>query len=132
MNIKSSLKKESLLFIIIGITAVLIDISTYMLLLSLTKYINFSKSVSFIMGASFSYFGNKNYTFNAKVNKVTPIYFALVYSSSLILNIYINKFCLNIFSQKTLTSIFISFFISTLICAIFNFVMMKIFVFKKY
>lgn len=131
MNINSSLKRESIIFLIIGITSVSIDISSYIVLLSLTKLINLSKFISFILGATFSYFGNKNFTFNVKVRKITPVYFALLYSSSLGLNILINNFSLNLFIKKDLTAIFISFFISTLICATFNFIMMKFLVFRK-
>ena len=127
----TSIKRETLLFVIIGITSVLIDTCSYLLLFYFTSSINFSKFVSFIMGAVFSYYGNKNITFNVKAKKFTPIYFSLVYSISLGLNIFANSFSLYLFQKTETISILISFFIATLISALFNFIMMKFFVFKK-
>ena len=127
----SSIKTETLLFGIIGIIAVLIDTCSYLFLFYLTGSINLSKFVSFIMGAVFSYYGNKNITFNVKAKKLTPVYFSIVYSISLGLNIFSNSFSLYLFQNKETISILISFFIATIISAFFNFIMMKFFVFKK-
>ena len=123
----SSIKAQSVLFIVIGI----IDTCTYLFLFYFTGLINLSKFVSFIIGAVFSYYGNKNITFNVKAKKLTPIYFSLVYSISLGLNIFSNSFSLFLFKNKETITILISFFIATLISALFNFVMMKFFVFRK-
>ena len=127
----SSIKTETFLFGIIGIIAVLIDTCSYLFLFYLTGSINLSKFVSFIMGAVFSYYGNKNITFNVKAKKLTPVYFSIVYSISLGLNIFSNSFSLYLFQNKETISILISFFIATIISALFNFIMMKFFVFKK-
>ena len=127
----SSTKKQLLFFVIIGITSVLIDTCSYLFLFSLTGSINLSKFISFIMGALFSYYGNKNITFNVKAKRLTPIYFSLVYSISLGLNIFSNSFSLYLFNNKETFSILVSFFIATLISALFNFIMIKFFVFKK-
>ena len=127
----SSIKTETFLFVIIGIIAVLIDTCSYLFLFYLTGSVNLSKFVSFIMGAVFSYYGNKNITFNVKAKKFTPVYFSLVYSISLGLNIFSNSFSLYLFQNKETISILISFFIATIISAFFNFIMMKFFVFKK-
>ena len=127
----SSIKNQLIFFAIIGITSVLIDTFFYLFLFSLTGSINLSKFISFIIGAIFSYYGNKNITFNAKAKKLTPIYFSLVYSISLGLNIFANSFSLYLFKNKETISILISFFIATLVSALFNFIMIKFFVFKK-
>ena len=127
----SSIKGQSVLFIIIGLTAVFIDTCSYLFLLYFTGLINLSKFVSFIIGAVFSYYGNKNITFNVKAKKLTPIYFSLVYSISLGLNIFSNSFSLYLFKNKERINILISFFIATLISALFNFIMMKFFVFRE-
>ena len=127
----SSIKTETFLFGIIGIIAVLIDTCSYLFLFYLTGSVNLSKFVSFIMGAVFSYYGNKNITFNVKAKKLTPVYFSIVYSISLGLNIFSNSFSLYLFQNKETISILISFFIATIISAFFNFIMMKFFVFKK-
>ena len=127
----SSTKKQLIFFIMIGITSVLIDTCSYFLLFYLIGSINLSKFISFIMGAFFSYYGNKNVTFKVKAKKLTPIYFSLVYSISLGLNIFANSFSLHLFQNKETISILISFFIATLVSALFNFIMIKFFVFKN-
>ena len=127
----SSIETQTFLFVIIGIIAVLIDTSAYIFLLYLTGSINSSKFLSFIMGAVFSYYGNKNITFNVKAKKLTPVYFSLAYLISLGLNIFANSFSLFLLQNKETISILISFFIATIISALFNFIMMKFFVFKK-
>ena len=127
----SPIKNQPILFLIIGSTAVLIDTCSYLFLFYLIGSINLSKFVSFIMGAVFSYYGNKNITFNVKAKKLTPVYFSLVYSISLGLNIFANSFSIYLFQNKETISILVSFFIATLISALFNFVMLKFFVFNK-
>ena len=131
MRSNSSIKTETFLFGIIGIIAVLIDTCSYLFLFYLTGSINLSKFVSFIMGAVFSYYGNKNITFNVKAKKLTPVYFSLVYAISLGLNIFTNSFSLYLLQNEETVSILIAFFIATIISALFNFVMMKFFVFNK-
>ena len=131
MTPNSSTKKQLILFTIIGLTSVLIDSCSYFFLFYLIGSINLSKFISFIMGAFFSYYGNKNITFKVKAKKLTPIYFSLVYSISLGLNIFANSFSLYLFKNKETISILISFFIATLVSALFNFIMIKFFVFKK-
>ena len=126
-----NLRKEVFIFTLIGISAVLIDISTYIVLVSLTKLINLSKFISFILGACFSYYGNKNFTFKVKAKKITPLFFSGTYVISLLINISINNYSLSLFSYKNYFSILFALFVSTIFSAIFNFVMMKFFVFKK-
>ena len=130
-KINSNLKKESTIFIFVGLTSVLIDISTYFLLIKLIKIITVSKFISFILGAIFSYFGNKIFTFKAKTKKLTPIYFSLNYCLSLLINIYSNNLILSFFGYKNNMILLIAFLISTSSSAIFNFVTMKFFVFKN-
>lgn len=126
-----NLRKEVFIFTLIGISAVLIDISTYIVLVSLTKLITLSKFISFILGACFSYYGNKNFTFKVKTKKITPLFFSGTYVISLLINISINNYSLSLFSYKNYFSILFALFLSTIFSAIFNFVMMKFFVFKK-
>ncbi len=126
-----NLRKEVFIFTLIGISAVLIDISTYIVLVSLTKLITLSKFISFILGACFSYYGNKNFTFKVKAKKITPLFFSGTYVISLLINISINNYSLSLFSYKNYFSILFALFVSTIFSAIFNFVMMKFFVFKK-
>ena len=125
------LRKEVFIFTLIGITAVLIDISTYIFFIFLTKLITLSKLLSFIFGAFFSYYGNKKFTFKAKTKRVTPFFFTGCYLISLLINISINNYSLSLFNYKNYYTILVSLFLSTLFSAIFNFVMMKFLVFKK-
>ena len=125
-----NLKKEAFLFSLIGITAVLIDISTYLLIVSITKLITLSKLISFILGACFSYYGNKTFTFKVKTKRFTPFFFSATYILSLLLNIFINNLSLSLFNFENNYTILISLFLATIFSAIFNFIMMKFFVFK--
>ena len=131
MKIKFIFKREVFLFIVIGITAVLIDISTYLLIFYLTQITTFSKFTSFLFGACFSYYGNKTFTFNAKTRRLTPYYFSATYLISLALNIFINNFSISLFNTKNSFTIYVSLFLATLFSAIFNFMMMKFLVFRK-
>ena len=128
---KSELKRESIIFLIVGITAVFTDVTTYILLIKITRNFTFSKSISFILGAICSYFGNKVFTFQTKTKKLTPILFSITYTSSLLINIFINNYTLSFFEIKSPIIIFLAFFISSLFSATFNYITMKFLIFKK-
>ena len=128
---KSELKRESIIFLIVGITAVLIDVSTYIVLIKITRNFTLSKSISFILGAIFSYFGNKVFTFQTKTKKLTPIFFSITYTSSLLINIFINNYTLSFFKIKSQIIIFFAFLISSFFSATFNYLTMIFFIFKK-
>lgn len=117
-------------FLIVGLLTILIDYVTYILLLAINIQINFSKGLSFCIGAVFSYFANAIFTFEYKKTISNSIYkFILIYLLSLNLNLFINLKVIN-FLEDFKSNFLIAFFIATLFSASFNFIGMKIYVFK--
>ena len=117
-------------FVVCGISAVLVDFLVYSLFINLGLYLSFSKAISFSLGTVYSYFINKKWTFKAVGSFKTFIKFIVVYFISLNINISVNNFIINFLREQNLKSIFFAFIGSTLLSAIFNFLMIKTYVFK--
>ncbi len=131
MKDKKRLIKQTKVFIKIGVTSVLIDFFIYSLLISFNLNSSFSKFLSYISGATFSYFANKNWTFKSSSNIYTPITFSISYLLSLLINVFLNDYILS-FSENKLKSIsLLAFFIATISSATVNFLSLKFFVFHK-
>jgi len=122
---------EIVRFGIVGFTTVIVDLIFYKFLLYIGLDFNFAKSVSFFIGAGYSYFANKKITFIIKNNKSNKVfYFFLVYIFGLLLNVSTNSFMLGLifdFEYK----IILCFFISTFFSALSNYFGMKFFVFNE-
>ncbi len=120
------MKKELLRFLVIGCTAVLIDLLVYSLLSTfMVSYI--AKTISFLAGSLASYFFNKFWTFEAGENKNKDwIKFSILYLSTLCVNVLINAVVLKY------TNIYIlAFLFATGTSTVLNFIGMKWWVFKK-
>ena len=129
---KKLYKKEIKYFVCIGILSVLIDFTIYHFAKYLGIILFISKGIGFIGGGYFSYFMNKNYTFQIKSSsKVQVIKFAIFFITSLLLNISTNGYFLNILTGTNIFKYQITFLIATSISAVYNFLGMKILVFKK-
>lgn len=120
---------EKVIFLIVGIGSVTIDFTVY-LLLSAVLSIPTAKTFGFAVGASFSYFANRKYTFNSLARHSSTLWkFVFLYTLSLALNITINSFFLEL-----LPSVFLgfagAFIFATGASIVFNFIGMKFFVFK--
>jgi putative flippase GtrA len=121
---------EILRFGIVGFTTIIVDLIFYKFLLHIGFDFGLAKSVSFFIGATYSYFANKKITFIIKYNKSNKVfYFFLVYIFGLLLNVSINSFMLSqIFDFEY--KIILCFFISTFFSALSNYFGMKFFVFN--
>ena len=128
-NRNNSLLKESLTFILFGFLTVFIDFNFYLFFINLKLEIKFAKALSFIIGALFSYFTNKKWTFNAYGSYRVFIRFALTYITSLIINISTNSLILSI--NQSLFFLTFAFLTSTICSASFNFLALRLFVFNK-
>ena len=117
-------------FVASGISAVIVDFLIYSFLINLGLFFSFSKAISFSSGTIYSYFINKKWTFKALGGFKTFIKFNVVYFISLNINIFVNNLIINFFDEQNFKSIFSAFIVSTLLSAIFNFLMIKTFVFK--
>ena len=130
-NIIFKINPELRKFLLVGITSVLVDLIIYYFLFKIGIYISFAKAISFLIGTVYSYFFNKIWTFRAIGGKKIFFKFIFVYLIALNINIFINKFIIDLISFDYYMRIIIAFLISTIISAIFNFVCIKKFVFKR-
>lgn len=124
-------KKEVLRFLAVGVSTVIIDFVIYLFFLNIGIFsTEISKGIGFLSGTIYSYFSNKFWTFNYKSFYLkSAIKFILLYTSTLLVNIFINSFTLFILNEFTFTFIF-AFLFATIISATLNFFGMKFLVFK--
>jgi putative flippase GtrA len=89
MSGKMKIKRELILFLLVGVVATLIDFFVYFILVDfgVTNYI--AKSISFLSGVLVGYLGNVNITFYYAVPRPSRYFF--VYSLSLLFNVSINS-----------------------------------------
>ena len=125
--LKSSLYKQISRFSVAGLSAVAVDLLSYYLLINYLSY-DISKTLSFVIGAVVAYVINKFWTFEKNnLSFKELVKFALLYTFSLIVNVYMNKLFLDI----TNNTIIIAFFVATGSSALINFIGQKWWVFKK-
>tara|TARA_B100001250_G_scaffold409091_1_gene432731 strand:- start:14080 stop:14475 length:396 start_codon:yes stop_codon:yes gene_type:complete len=125
--LKSSLYKQISRFSVAGLSAVAVDFLSYYLLINYLSY-DISKTLSFVIGAVVAYVINKFWTFEKNnLSFKELVKFALLYTFSLIVNVYMNKLFLDI----TNNTIIIAFFVATGSSALINFIGQKWWVFKK-
>ena len=117
-------------FVVCGISAVLVDFLLYSLLINLGLNLSFSKAISFLAGTIYSYFINQKWTFKAVGGFNTFIKFIFVYFISLNINIFTNNILLQFLGEQNFKSLFSAFIVSTLLSAIFNFLLLKTYVFR--
>ena len=120
-------KNDIVRFIFIGGCSTIIDFAVYMLL-SLQLPITISKGTSMICASVFSYFANKNFTFEVKekTNVIYLVKFYLVFAANFCSNILTN--CL---VYRWLESKFLAFVLATLVGMTVNYTGQKFIVFKK-
>lgn len=124
------IKKEFSIFLVVGVTTVLVDFLTYRTLLTTGLGFDLCKSISFLVGTIFAYFANRKWTFGHKAHANGSAFrFIILYGLTLGLNVLVNTTFLNIlydFSMK----ITIAFIVATGVSAMTNFIGMKYFVFN--
>ena len=115
-------------FIIVGICAVIIDAIVYFILGIFNFYsYETSKKISFVSGAVFAFFFNRNYVFKVKnKNFMQPIMFIFLYFLSFNANSFFHDFVFHIYKSPIL-----SFLLATALSTIINFIGQKFIVFKK-
>ena len=127
------LKTEIKRFLVVGCATVLIDFACYNLIILLSNSYASAKAFGFIMGSIFAYFINKLWTFkhrNVATYSITK--FAILYATTLCVNVSLNSAILLIFGA-TYLSIQFGFLVATGASAVINFIGMRKFVFvRKY
>ena len=112
-----------------GFLTVFLDYVLYTFLKKIFLNVSEAKAISFISGTLLSFLANRIYTFKSLSNIWINLYrFIILYTSTLYINVTINKFLLNYFNYTNL-KIQVAFVITTTISSIINFLGMKYFVF---
>ena len=120
------MKQELLKYLVTGVLAVGTDYVSYTLLLHILTHSE-AKAISYICGTGVAFFLNRVWTFKSS-NKAhqDAVKFTVLYASSLVVNVLLNKTVLFIFP----TYISIAFIIATGTTIVMNYVGQKFFVFK--
>lgn len=119
-------------FLVTGSLTVIIDLIFYLILISFDFSTFISKGVSFSIGTVFAYFANRNYTFKSSENRLIGfIVFTLLYTSTLLINIFTNELVLNLTSLID-SSLMLAFLCATSLSATINFLGMKYIVFRNH
>ena len=129
--LKNKKNKELLKYIFVGLSTVLIDFLIYKFLIKFIV-IYLAKTISFLSGTFFSYQLNRTWTFKSGKKTLSQfIKYLIIHITSLVLNVFINSLLLNTFSKNYFLSYEVSFLIATLTSATYNFLFIKIFIFKN-
>jgi putative flippase GtrA len=126
------LRREILIFLVVGIATVLVDFSSYQILIKINLVnLSLAKACSFMLGTVFAYIAHSRWTFRASQHNVKSLgVFVILYLFTLSLNVVVNLSVLNMFSQLHYV-IYIAFLLATGVSAGLNFFGMKFFVFKN-
>ena len=129
--LKNKKNKELLKYIFVGLSTVLIDFLIYKFLIKFI-FIYLAKTISFLSGTFFSYQLNRTWTFKSGEKTLSQfIKYLIIHITSLVLNVFINSLLLNTFSKNYFLSYEVSFLIATLTSAIYNFLLIKVFIFNN-
>jgi putative flippase GtrA len=121
----NKLKKELKRFLIAGFSAVGTDFITYYIMLNFLHH-DIAKILSFILGTIVAFVINKYWTFERYKKNYKQIFqFAILYSTTLFVNVIINRLVLD-FAEF----VFLAFLIATGASTILNFAGQKWWVFK--
>lgn len=122
----NQIKRELNRFLFAGLSAVFSDLLIYYILLNFLNS-DAAKGISFLVGTVVAFILNKYWTFEKpKKSFKELVQFALLYSSTLGLNVITNKIMLSYTSI-----VFLSFFTATGVSTVLNFIGQKYWVFKN-
>lgn len=126
------IKRELLLFLIVGSLTVLIDFLSYRgLVWTGAVGIDVAKGSSFLLGTVFAYFANRFWTFGHTAHRPgSPWRFGLLYAATLGANVLVNAVVLKALVDMR-AAVHLAFLVATGISASLNFVGMKHFVFRS-
>jgi len=126
------IKRELIIFLIAGALTVLVDLLSYRCLLYFDiMSVDMAKGASFTIGALFAYVANRFWTFRLnRYRRKSVVRFAVLYASSLGINVLINSIALNFFVYELFASQ-LAFAFAAGTSAAVNFLGMKFFVFSE-
>ncbi len=126
------MRREVVIFLIVGSLTVILDFLTYRLLIW-TAWLNvdMAKGCGFIAGTVFAYFVNRCWTFGHKQHAPgSALRFVFLYALTLLVNVGMNTVGLSILKNNVLAVQF-AFLAATGASAVLNFVGMKWVVFRS-
>lgn len=125
------IKREIVIFLLVGTLTVLIDYLTYRgLVLMGLMGIDLAKAISFLTGTLFAYFANRFWTFGHQTHASGSSWrFVVLYSTTLGTNVLVNALALTLLGDATM-AVQGAFLLATGVSASLNFLGMKFFVFK--
>jgi putative flippase GtrA len=125
------IKRELLIFLIVGLLTVLVDFVSYHGLVgSALIPVNAAKAAAFLAGSLFAYFANRFWTFGHVAQRTGNAWrFAVLYGATLSSNVLVNALVLTMLVGVE-GSIQLAFLAATSVSACLNFLGMKLFVFK--
>ena len=125
------IKRELVIFLIVGASTVLVDFMTYRGLIQFqVMEVDMAKATGFLVGTLFAYFANRFWTFGHKSHAPGSAWrFSALYASTLGANVLINAVALKLLVD-TAVAFQLAFLFATGVSASLNFLGMKLFVFK--
>jgi putative flippase GtrA len=127
MKISVATIKQIVHFGIVGIAATISDLTMYKTLVDSEVSTPYAKSLSFIVGLTISYLGNSKITFKVKSRRLKK--FLFIYIVALVINVSVNEACLNFVLSTSQHSLLLSWCLATACSALFNFLLLKKWVF---
>ncbi len=124
-----STARQARRFLVVGATTVGIDLAGYSLCLALGMPIDPAKGVGFVTGTIFSYLANRHWTFSAAGGLARIARFALLYLSTLVVNVGVNAAIVWALGEGRL-ALAAAFLVATGLSATLNFLGMKYLVFR--
>lgn len=126
------IKRELVMFLIVGASTVLVDFLTYRGLIELQlMQVDMAKVTGFLVGTLFAYFANRFWTFGHKSSLSGSAWrFSALYAITLGANVLINSLSLKLLADMANAFQF-AFLLATGVSACLNFLGMKFFVFKS-
>lgn len=125
------IKRELAIFLIVGVSTVLVDFISYRGLIGFqVMEVDMAKATGFLVGTLFAYFANRFWTFGNKPHVSGSAWrFSALYASTLGANVLINALALRLLDDVAAV-IQLAFMFATGVSACLNFLGMKLFVFK--
>jgi putative flippase GtrA len=124
------IRRELLVFLVVGSLTVLLDFLSYRMLAAFGLATGPAKAAGFLAGTTFAYFANRAWTFGHRRHAAgTGWRFGLLYALSLAANVAVNALALRVFAGIDV-AVQLAFLAATGVSTCFNFLGMKMFVFK--
>jgi putative flippase GtrA len=125
------IKRELVIFLIVGASTVLVDFMIYRGLIQFqVMEVDMAKATGFLVGTIFAYFANRFWTFGNKSHVPgSACRFSALYASTLGANVLINALALKLLADAAV-AFQLAFLLATGVSASLNFLGMKLFVFK--